>query len=100
MNDAIDKLAERPPRRFAWLALAMVLVPVAYLALLLTGGGAGGFEAWDNLLILLVLVIASAVTGLAFAALSIRRDEQSAMAYFAMLMHLTLGLLAGWALLQ
>jgi len=100
MTEPISSLEERPSRRFAWLALATVMLPVAYLTLLILGGGSGGFKAWNDLVFLLGLIILSALAGIAFAAVSIRRDEQSVVAYFALLLHITMIFLAVWALLQ
>jgi hypothetical protein len=91
---------ERRSRRFGWLSLCMVLVPVGYFGMLLSGGGSSGFGAWGDLAFLLGLMIASSVIGLVFSFISIRRDEQSVVAYFAMLIHFTLIALAVHALLQ
>jgi len=78
----------------------MTLVPVGFFVVLVTGGGSSGFAAWNDLVLLLGLMLASAVVGIDFSVLSINRDEQSVLAHVALLIHIVLIVLAVYALQQ
>ena len=98
MNQASE--TEKTGKLFGWLSLCVTLVPMGFLALLLTGGGSSGFAVWGDIVLLLATMIGSAVVGIILSSISFRRAEQSVANGIALFIHLAFLILGVWAFFQ
>jgi len=90
LSDALETRRFRPV--YGWLSLLVVLAPVGFFLVLLRGSGA--IQVGSLPVDLPGIMLFSALLGLALSIVSIKRDEQTPTAYFALMVHGIYGLLA------
>ena len=90
MSDVLWSRRFRP--LYCLLSLLVALVPVGFFLLLLRSSGA--IQAGSLPVHLPGIMLFSALLGLALSIVSIKRDEQTPTAYFALMVHGIYGLLA------
>ena len=90
MSDVLGTRRFRPV--YGWLSLLVALAPVGFFLLLLRSSGA--IQAGSLPVDLPGIMLFSALLGLALSIVSIKRDEQTPTAYFALMVHGIYGLLA------
>ena len=62
---------------FARLSLGLATIPVGFYFLLMTSGGSEGFGVWNDIVLLLVVALFTAVLGLILSGFSSKRNEKS-----------------------
>ncbi|MFT5139000.1 MAG: hypothetical protein ACI9H8_001900 [Lysobacterales bacterium] len=98
MNTANVQAKEKP--LFAWISLGIASLPFIFLGVLLIGGSSSGFAVWNDVFVLLLIMVGSALVGIALSLVSIRRKEQSTANVIALFTHIFLILFAAWAFNQ
>jgi len=73
---------------FAWISLALPLLPIGFFIALVGGGGSSGFGGWNDLVALLILVIGSALVGIVLCVIANRRNENKWVSNIALTIHL------------
>ena len=85
---------------FARLSLGLATIPIGFYTLLMTSGGSEGFGVWNDIVLLLALVLITAVVGLILSGFSSKRNERSKTNVVAVIIHCVFLLLLAFALSQ